>query len=94
MVQAMQHGNNQKRIISGLAHCRHLKTVRTHLSGLVYHTAVSEDSPVDGKIGLTTEMWSKLCQNGIVSNSNEEIGFKLTLNKIKCLICHPSMNFL
>ncbi|KAI8740035.1 small G protein signaling modulator 1 [Biomphalaria glabrata] len=54
-----------------LAHCRHLKTVRTHLSGLVYHTAVSEDSPVDGKIGLTTEMWSKLCQNGIVTDSKE-----------------------
>ncbi|KAH9503178.1 Small G protein signaling modulator 1 [Bulinus truncatus] len=54
-----------------LAHCRHLKTVRTHLSGLVYHTTVSEDTPVDGKIGLTVEMWSKLCQNGIVTDAGE-----------------------
>ncbi|CAL1537719.1 unnamed protein product [Lymnaea stagnalis] len=54
-----------------LAHCRHLKTVRTHLSGLVYHAAVSEDSPLDGKVGVTAEMWSQLCQDGIVTNSSE-----------------------
>ncbi|XP_059169262.1 small G protein signaling modulator 1-like [Physella acuta] len=54
-----------------LAHCRHLKTVRTHLSGLVYHSVVSEDSPVDAKKGLTSEMWGQLCQDGIVTNSAE-----------------------
>nr|KAG5690241.1 hypothetical protein BaRGS_026693 [Batillaria attramentaria] len=49
-----------------LAHCRHLKTVRTHLSGLVYHAIVAVDDPVDASAGLTTEKWADICVNGVV----------------------------
>ncbi|XP_070204553.1 small G protein signaling modulator 1-like isoform X3 [Littorina saxatilis] len=54
-----------------LAHCRHLKTVRTHLSGLVYHTIVAVDNPEDASAGLTPEKWADICKNGVVSNSGE-----------------------
>ncbi|XP_061868444.1 small G protein signaling modulator 2 isoform X2 [Colius striatus] len=40
-----------------LAHCRHLSTVRTHLSALVNHTIVPPDRP--SAAGLTKEVWSK-----------------------------------
>lgn len=53
---------------AGLAHCRHLKTVRTHLSGLVYHTIVAIDDPMFAGDGLTPEKWAEICVNGVVGN--------------------------
>ncbi|XP_067263654.1 small G protein signaling modulator 1 isoform X7 [Chanodichthys erythropterus] len=46
-----------------LAYCRHLSTVRTHLSGLVNHTIVEPDLPGDAYGGLTTEVWQKFLQD-------------------------------
>ncbi|KAI7813256.1 putative small G protein signaling modulator 1-like, partial [Triplophysa rosa] len=46
-----------------LAYCRHLSTVRTHLSGLVNHAIVEPDVPTDGYKGLTTEVWMKFLQD-------------------------------
>ena len=51
----------------GLAHCRHLKTVRTHLSGLVNAAIIPVDEPYDGSSGLTTEKWLEYSKDGIVS---------------------------
>ncbi|XP_027554530.1 small G protein signaling modulator 2 isoform X5 [Neopelma chrysocephalum] len=42
-----------------LAHCRHLSTVRTHLSALVNHDIVPPDRPCSAHGGLTKEVWSK-----------------------------------
>ncbi|XP_026717206.1 small G protein signaling modulator 2 isoform X5 [Athene cunicularia] len=42
-----------------LAYCRHLSTVRTHLSALVNHTIVPPDRPSSAAGGLTKEVWSK-----------------------------------
>ncbi|XP_063305948.1 small G protein signaling modulator 2 isoform X1 [Pelobates fuscus] len=42
-----------------LAYCRHLSTVRTHLSALVHHSIIPPDKPVDATGGLTKEVWSK-----------------------------------
>uniref|UniRef100_A0A670Z116 Small G protein signaling modulator 2 n=1 Tax=Pseudonaja textilis TaxID=8673 RepID=A0A670Z116_PSETE len=42
-----------------LAHCRHLSTVRTHLSALVNHSIIPPDKPTSAAEGLTKEVWSK-----------------------------------
>lgn len=42
----------------GLAHCRHLRTVRTHLSGLVHHNIVPSTEEK-----LTPERWDQLVNN-------------------------------
>ncbi|XP_069768246.1 small G protein signaling modulator 2-like isoform X2 [Narcine bancroftii] len=42
-----------------LAHCRHLSTVRTHLSALVNHTIVPPNKPCEASGGLTAEVWNK-----------------------------------
>ncbi|XP_059407209.1 small G protein signaling modulator 1-like [Carassius carassius] len=46
-----------------LAYCRHLSTVRTHLSGLVNHSIVEPDVPSDSYGGLTTEVWQKFLRD-------------------------------
>uniref|UniRef100_A0A2K6CRG2 Small G protein signaling modulator 2 n=1 Tax=Macaca nemestrina TaxID=9545 RepID=A0A2K6CRG2_MACNE len=43
----------------GLAHCRHLSTVRTHLSALVHHSIIPPDRPPGASAGLTKDTWSK-----------------------------------
>uniref|UniRef100_A0A7M4FYP7 Small G protein signaling modulator 1 n=1 Tax=Crocodylus porosus TaxID=8502 RepID=A0A7M4FYP7_CROPO len=52
-----------------LAYCRHLSTVRTHLSALVNHNIVSPDVPCSASAGLTAEVWQKYLQD---STSYEE----------------------
>ncbi|XP_015277398.1 PREDICTED: small G protein signaling modulator 2 [Gekko japonicus] len=42
-----------------LAYCRHLSTVRVHLSALVNHTIIPPDKPTNAAEGLTQEGWSK-----------------------------------
>uniref|UniRef100_A0A8C5FRX4 Small G protein signaling modulator 2 n=1 Tax=Gadus morhua TaxID=8049 RepID=A0A8C5FRX4_GADMO len=49
-----------------LAYCRHLSTVRTHLSALVHHNIVPPDKPCEAAGGLSKEVWSKYqkdCKN-------------------------------
>ncbi|XP_072514166.1 small G protein signaling modulator 1 [Salminus brasiliensis] len=40
-----------------LAYCRHLSTVRTHLSALVNPTIIEPDMPYNAKGGLSAEVW-------------------------------------
>uniref|UniRef100_A0A1A9UGI2 Rab-GAP TBC domain-containing protein n=1 Tax=Glossina austeni TaxID=7395 RepID=A0A1A9UGI2_GLOAU len=53
-----------------LAYCRHLSTVRTHLSGLV-HERITPEIKLD-EDGLTLEKWKQLnLKNGVVDNATE-----------------------
>jgi len=54
-----------------LAHCRHLSTVRTHLSGLVNETIVASKQPCDASRGIDNESWNRLFVNGVLSDSSE-----------------------
>ncbi|XP_057570303.1 small G protein signaling modulator 2 isoform X10 [Hippopotamus amphibius kiboko] len=42
-----------------LAYCRHLSTVRTHLSALVHHHIIPPARPPGASAGLTKDVWSK-----------------------------------
>nr|XP_009683083.1 PREDICTED: small G protein signaling modulator 1 isoform X3 [Struthio camelus australis] len=46
-----------------LAYCRHLSTVRTHLSALVNHNIVSPDVPCNASLGLTVDIWQRYLQD-------------------------------
>ncbi|XP_036451284.1 small G protein signaling modulator 1 [Colossoma macropomum] len=46
-----------------LAYCRHLSTVRTHLSALVNPTIIEPDIPYDARGGLSAEIWKTFLQD-------------------------------
>lgn len=56
-----------------LAYCRHLSTVRTHLSGLVHPIITCPD---DANDGLTLAKWEAMMVDGVVTDSDEV--FRLT----------------
>lgn len=61
----------------GLAYCRHLSTVRTHLSALVNHNIVPPDRPCEASGGLSREVWSKYQKDCKVGHETCEIGWTL-----------------
>ncbi|KAF2897510.1 hypothetical protein ILUMI_08666 [Ignelater luminosus] len=51
-----------------LAYCRHLSTVRTHLSGLVHNNIVPGDNADEG---LSEQKWTELFVDGVLNNADE-----------------------
>ncbi|KAF4108617.1 hypothetical protein G5714_011376 [Onychostoma macrolepis] len=57
LCETMKHQIISRAFYGWLAYCRHLSTVRTHLSALVNPTIVEPDIPYDAKEGLSAEVW-------------------------------------
>ncbi|XP_018604642.2 small G protein signaling modulator 1 isoform X3 [Scleropages formosus] len=56
-----------------LAYCRHLSTVRTHLSALVNHTIVEPDVPCDASSGLSLDVWQQFLQDSTQAYEEQEL---------------------
>eukprot|EP00066_Takifugu_rubripes_P003191 XP_003965595.1 PREDICTED: small G protein signaling modulator 1 [Takifugu rubripes] len=54
-----------------LAYCRHLSTVRIHLSALVNTTIVDPDVPGDAQGGLSLEVWEKILKDSSAYEEKE-----------------------
>uniref|UniRef100_A0A3P9IWY0 Small G protein signaling modulator 1b n=1 Tax=Oryzias latipes TaxID=8090 RepID=A0A3P9IWY0_ORYLA len=54
-----------------LAYCRHLSTVRTHLSALVNTTIVDPDVPCAARGGLSVEVWSNFLKDSSTYEEKE-----------------------
>lgn len=72
-----------------LAYCRHLKTVRTHLTTLVYPVSNGINEKFDESISLTIEAWKELFldkQDEHLPVDKKEIYRRIYLGG-----CHPSI---
>ncbi|KAL6096906.1 sgsm1 [Pungitius sinensis] len=54
-----------------LAYCRHLSTVRTHLSALVNTTIVDPDVPCNARGGLSVEVWGRFLKDSSAYEEEE-----------------------
>ncbi|XP_068609263.1 small G protein signaling modulator 1 [Brachionichthys hirsutus] len=54
-----------------LAYCRHLSTVRTHLSALVNTSVVDPDAPCGAREGLSAEVWAQVLKDSSVYGERE-----------------------
>ncbi|KAK2819153.1 hypothetical protein Q5P01_024714 [Channa striata] len=54
-----------------LAYCRHLSTVRTHLSALVNTTIVDPDVPCDARGGLSVGVWARILNDSSAYEEKE-----------------------
>ncbi|XP_051971960.1 small G protein signaling modulator 1-like [Xyrauchen texanus] len=71
LCETMKHQIISRAFYGWLAYCRHLSTVRTHLSALVNFTIVEPDIPYDAKGGLSAEVWKAFLQDSATYGEEE-----------------------
>ncbi|XP_056117388.1 small G protein signaling modulator 1 [Rhinichthys klamathensis goyatoka] len=71
LCETMKHQIISRAFYGWLAYCRHLSTVRTHLSALVNATIVETDIPYDAKGGLSAEVWKMFLQDSAAYEEEE-----------------------
>ncbi|XP_067288644.1 small G protein signaling modulator 1 isoform X2 [Pseudorasbora parva] len=71
LCETMKHQIISRAFYGWLAYCRHLSTVRTHLSALVNATIVEPDIPYDAKGGLSAEVWKMFLQDSTAYEEEE-----------------------
>ncbi|XP_071512988.1 small G protein signaling modulator 2-like [Panulirus ornatus] len=67
----MKHQIISRAFYGWLAHCRHLRTVRTHLAGLVLPSASTPPHTPAWEEGVTEEVWAMLHKDGCLTNQEE-----------------------
>ncbi|KAA0704311.1 Small G protein signaling modulator 1 RUN and TBC1 domain-containing protein 2 [Triplophysa tibetana] len=71
LCETMKHQIISRAFYGWLAYCRHLSTVRTHLSALVNPTIVEPDIPYDARGGLSAEVWKTFLQDSTAFEEEE-----------------------
>uniref|UniRef100_A0A8C2E972 Small G protein signaling modulator 1b n=1 Tax=Cyprinus carpio TaxID=7962 RepID=A0A8C2E972_CYPCA len=71
LCETMKHQIISRAFYGWLAYCRHLSTVRTHLSALVNPTIVEPDIPYDARDGLSADVWKTFLQNSTAFEEEE-----------------------
>ncbi|XP_057176704.1 small G protein signaling modulator 1 isoform X2 [Triplophysa rosa] len=71
LCETMKHQIISRAFYGWLAYCRHLSTVRTHLSALVNPTIVEPDFPYDARGGLSAEVWKTFLQDSTAFEEEE-----------------------
>src|SRR5438105_907174 len=72
-----------------LAYCRHLKSVRTHLTSLIYPVSIEFNGQLDRNLYLTIESWKELFIDK--QNENLSVDKKEIYRRIYSGGCDPSI---
>ncbi len=72
-----------------LAYCRHLKTVRAHLTSLVYPMSIEVNEQLTPNLSLTIESWTELFLNK--QKENLPVDKKEIYRRIYSGGCNPSI---
>lgn len=72
-----------------LAYCRHLKTIRMHLTSLVYPVSIGFNDKLDVNMSLTIEAWKELFLDK--QDEHLHVDKKEIYRRIYSGGCHPSL---